>query len=311
MKIHLFSLAYGEEHIGYFRRVSFRSLMQAGNLPALVAAGHEVQINLYSDETGNQLAAELDALEGIGCQIHPVFLSLKEKEEGQTYDVLFTSLNHAVSACVVEDAALLFCPPDTFFGNGSLGHAASCVPQPGDCLAVPHLRVETKPFLALLDTQPADAPVSNPVLARISMESLHDVWRRSTLGAADPISFAAGISLAPVAPDLFIVEHRLPTVYLARPRAGDLAFFQANRWARGTLWDHEWPGKLVAERRLRVAGSSDIFCAAELTAPETMPSDTPPAGAGGPFGEYMRYGLHNEMGRSFFYALRTDRPPAK
>jgi hypothetical protein len=64
---------------------------------------------------------------------------------------------------------------------------------------------------------------------------------------------------------LYAVQHRIPTAYLARPVAADVAYFKQETDLG--VWDHRWPEILVEAQRQRVVGSSDGAFVIELTPP--------------------------------------------
>lgn len=249
MKARLLTIVWGEKHIDWFERACLASLALPANLAAL---RHHCEC--WDIVTSPEDQARLTAL------ALPLWLPLKFHEadfSADHGDVLQLSIIKAMERCRDDDLALFIAPPDTIFGDGSIGSICAVGQPRHTCVAVPHVRVLPR----LLET--ADCARSNAALVAAAWRNLHRTWVECDVERDTTNSFYGGTSWQRIGPGLYGVTHLLPTVYLAHFNETDIGWWHAQ--TKSGAWDHRWPSKLVAEARQRVIGSSDAAFMVELT----------------------------------------------
>lgn len=326
--VRIFTMVYGEAFIRRYVEVALPSLLQPGNVPALLV-DHDVTFSLYTtpDSVTTLKSAVMAALRAAGpvaaalpplFEIEPVEIDDQFNEQMRQNPALYlsafnrrlqaTCLLKEISACIKADAVMIWCTADCFFGDGSIANLVGTARAHGVSVAALYIRVEEERFRALLAAE--IGPIANDRLARLALESLHEVWRSTVRGGSRHLTYLFGHDVVPLTPRLFAVSYRVPGVYAARFDKSDLAYFMSSGDLRD--WDSTWPQKLISERRFLCLGSTDLALCAELTPATTAhPAkyhelddrlrtlvDTR---------DYQRRGTHNEVMRNFVIALRTDR----
>ena len=66
-RVHIFTMCFGEPFVGWFSRFALPSLMQPGNVPALVAEGHEIRHHIFTIE--RDIPAILEAGKACGASL--------------------------------------------------------------------------------------------------------------------------------------------------------------------------------------------------------------------------------------------------
>ncbi len=265
MKLRILTMAWNKPYLDMFTKGCFNSLRWPKNKAALQGATWSFATNPeLMDEAERLLFNEFDitfnaspmpetlALQGIG-DVNPTTLNVN-------YSLLYT-LTNEIRACLQTGSKLLLCPPDTLFGDGTIPNLLKAGEQIGTCVAVPHVRV----LPSILDQLPKEnGPVSNAQLVHLAFKNLHDSWVMAEENHPKLNSLIGGVHWKALAPDLFSVQHRLPTVYLAGLQPFDLTYFLGQ--SSFGAWDHNWPGeRLVRQERQRTIGSSDSCFIVELT----------------------------------------------
>lgn len=248
MKFRFFSLVYGERFVDIYERIAVRSLLQTANASAIRPG---TVVSLYTDR------ASADRAGAIAGRLGELQITIIEP--GNAGDTLQRALIAEIERCIAENAALIMLPPDTFWGDGSLGNLLAVANGQNLCIGAPHVRVNRDDFLASL---PA-GDIDNAELVRLSMANLHPTWRDANVSLNPRNTWWSGTLIRQLSPKLYAVHHRLPTIYLAHFTPDDLNFFR-DQTKLGS-WDHSWPGLLVQQQRQRILSSSDLFFAAELT----------------------------------------------
>ncbi|MBI4509585.1 MAG: hypothetical protein HY698_08100 [Deltaproteobacteria bacterium] len=239
MKIRGFSVVTGAKHARYFEEHCLRSACQEENLRALRDV--EFEWHVYTDAPRLRLPDTL----------HFVVKPAVEQT---------VALMEAVASCQERDQRLLMAPPDTFFGDGSLRSLIECAYGHDTSVAAPHVRVVATEFERRL---PAGR-VPNPELVSIAFDSLHGSWKDSFVGKNPSRSFFGGVVVKQINEKLYVVQHMLPTYFLARFLEEDVKFFERGQ---SQDWDWRWPEYTALDGRHRVICSSDAFFAVELTDP--------------------------------------------
>lgn len=250
MKMRLFTLVWGKNHIAWMEQGLLRSLLWPGNHEAILK--HATEWNIYTrDEDRAQLGPIAERL-GVHVQFHPVNM---QNSSGETMQPCL--VDH-LRNCQLEGQAAFIAPPDTVFGEGSVPAICAVGAVAGACVAVPHVRVNAAAIAGL-----GEKPIPNAGLVDFAWENLHKTWTDANATLPETNSMLGGVSWREIRKGLYAVTHRLPTCYLANVDASDVEWF-SRQWESGS-WDHAWPAKVVKEQRHRMIASSDAAFIIELT----------------------------------------------
>ncbi len=251
--LRLMSMVWGDTHLDWFARACVASLAQPGNRASL--RRHVAVWDIVTDKRDVPAARMAARALDLPIEMHVVDTGA----EGGV--ILQRELINAMRRCLASDMGLLLAPPDSMFGEGSIGTICALAKPRDLCIAVPHVRV-TPGILH----EPAPAR-SNAYLVGAAWRHLHRTWSDANAELPLTNTYAGGVSWREVGAGLYAVTHRLPTVYLAQFRPTDLQWWEAWTAKSGLVgaWDHFWPSLLVTEGRQRVVGSSDAAFIAEVT----------------------------------------------
>jgi len=263
VKMRLFSLVWGEPYCEWFSFALARSLSWPMNLAAIRRYAEEW--NIYTRPQDRERLAAIAEPLGVPLQFHPFAM---KNSSGET---LQPALLDHLRNCHLTGNAAFIAPPDTIFGDGTVGAICDIGSRPGICVAVPHVRVNGGALGKL-----PDRPMPNAELVDFAWENLHKTWVDANAELPNTNSRMGGVSWRKLREGLYAVTHRLPTCYLANVDASDIEWF-ARQFETGTF-DHTFPTKLVKEQRQRIIASSDAAFMIELTGerdniPPCEPSD--------------------------------------
>lgn len=249
MRIRLFSIVWGDKHIDWFERACVASL----SLPKNTAALHD-HVAVWDIATRE---GDRSALSKIAHRLDLPFQFYPAQTELDHGPALQDSLIQVMRRCLSDNTTLLLAPPDTIFGDGSIGHIINAAISKNVCIAVPHVRAVPRIL------QENNFARSNARLVSLAWKHLHRTWRECDAARTHTNTFGGGVSWRQIGDGLYAVTHYIPTVYLANFLETDLEWFLACK--KPDAWDHAWPSKIVAEGRQRVVGSSDAAFMVELT----------------------------------------------
>lgn len=281
---HLFTMMYGSHYIELFRRACFKSI----NWPLNRAAVEKRVWNIYTkrdhfEELGQlfkdspfelRLYEITDSMRVAGCG----FVKTSQCDGGV---ILLNGLRDQIAYSIENKSKMLFCPPDTIFGDGSVPSLLAIGSGSGACVSVAHPRVLPSVLDEIDILGATRGAITNAQLVTMAFKHAHDSWKYGEVGHEKNNSFIGGISWRKLSDGLYSVCHRLPTVYLADFNGSDFDFF----WGQVSFggWDHRWPAEnLIRQERQRYVGSSDAAFIVEITEwdknvpPEV--SGRPPAG---------------------------------
>ena len=266
-KIIFFTCVWGS-FVTYYERVLMKSLFQSGNIPALLEQGYLIELCVYTQES-DQLAVEnimkryqdglLDAQKQF-LQIQLNYFPLPILNRSQRQPHLKYALLRTMKWCIQENAYCFMALPEAFFGNNSVTNMVNLTMGRDLCIASLHLRVVDQKFLNLL--QQSSGELSNNTLVSMSLKCAHQGVLNSFINHDVNGSYSTGLSIQPITNTLFAVTFRMPNIFLASFHKSDITYFSKRTFNH---WDHEWPELLMKQRRYKVAGSSELFFAAELT----------------------------------------------
>lgn len=253
----IYTVVWGS-YVDWFRRALIPSLAWPQNKAAL--SHPETRWHIYGDLDDTQRIYEATSLV---LPPHQVELKPKVMDKGQVS--LLGSLMQTMRRCIDEKKPMLTAPPDTIFSEGSISALLEYGEAPDTCVAVPHPRV-----LPGLMSELTKEPISNSKLVSLALEKYpHPAWTTANIELSISGTFVGGLAWQKLEPNLYAVQHRLPTVYLANFNEEDRKFFSKPYKQvppQYGMWDHEWPGVvLIPTERQRTIGSSDIAFIVECT----------------------------------------------
>jgi hypothetical protein len=262
---------WGESHTLKFLNYGLPSLLADGNLPALT--GREPRFRIGTTRDDYKLLAVHPAFQRLG-QLMPVDIDFIDETRGfNSYERMTYIHNRAIAAYSDREVALSFINSDTVFGSVSLRRAADQLDKGARAVMGLGLRTDEGIAAHHLDrirTVMGAMPVANRELARIALQSLHQLsmghfWTQK--GSEEDAHYYRLIS-----DDLLLAKcfHLHPIMLRLQP--GNPRFVD-------TSVDHDIVRLLVPDARdVYVATDSDEIFAIELspvdhrTALRRMPS---------------------------------------
>lgn len=267
MKFHLYSALYGDHYINLFKRACFKSLNWPKNQAALKGSTWNIYTKkehfpqfeeIFKDSVFNLQFFEIgESIRVAGCGMIP----FAQCDSGV---VLLDGLRQQIYYSMKEKSKMLLAPPDTVFGDGTIPNLLKLGEGPGTCVSVAHPRVLPGILDEIEYASATSGAISNAKLVTMAFEHAHDAWKLADINHPENNSFIGGIAWKKLDENLWSVQHRLPTVYLASFNELDWDFF----WSQVSWggWDHRWPAEnLMRQERQRYAGSSDACFIAEIT----------------------------------------------
>lgn len=295
----LFTNVWGENHLDLMERSLIKSLLWPENNKALKNATWFIYTKTDEFEKAKSIADKVGVKEVILRPL-PDWLEGTPPSMGL---VLLDALFEMIKYCLGNNAQMLMAPPDTILSESSIPHMIEMAKFGSTCVAVPHARVLPE----ILD-ELGDTPLSGSELVDKLVKYPHKSWTSSEVGTPNQSSFVGGIAWSRVNNKLCLVQHRLPTIYLANFTPGDLEFFKVSHDGTEPVygaWDHLWPMKLVREERQRMPGSSDVVFMLEITKHDQNVPGLVQANEKEP-DAFWRNALHNQHNRQFLYTLRES-----
>lgn len=267
-QFHVFTMMFGQHYIDLFKKACFKSMCWPKNREAL--AGHawyiytkrehfEELTELFKETPFTlQLMEMTDSMRVAGCG----FIKTTQCDDGV---ILLNGLRDQIALCLKSHSRMLFAPPDTIFGDGTVPNLIALGQVEYSCVAVAHPRVLPTILDPIGYTGATDGPLNNRRLVDLAIKHAHESWSLAEIGHKNNNSYVGGISWQKLSDNLISVTHRLPTPYFMSFHPTDWDFW----WGTvsfGAL-DHSWPGdRLIRQERLRVVGSSDAAFIVEVTA---------------------------------------------
>lgn len=299
----IYTALWGAKHLDWFKRGCLASLCWPRNKKALEGC-------IWNFLTHREHEEEIRALV-TAAGFTPYFLFIEntsyvegvgwvETKHVNNSVVLINGLRVQMLQCINNRKKMLLAPPDTIFGEGTIPNLLRSGELEYTCVAVPHPRV----LPDLLGQISPDRPLSNESLVTESFKHLHDSWLKAEKGLEDNSSFMSGVVWEELSPSVYLVSHRLPTVYLAD------FLIEDHEIAWGTVgfgyYDHIWPGYIEKNNRIRYPGGSDACYIVEITEKDAnVPPKTPPEVKDKvPYDHFFRDLTHNRFFRQCQYVFR-------
>lgn len=289
MKLEILSIFWGEKFIESFRRTALRSLAFKGNKKSIY--DQKTRWNVFTEPQFFDYVSKI-----IDAEFPELEVNIQSTVKLRTHiDMNQSAIIWQIEECMKNKTKLILAPPDTIFGDKTVGNLLTIGAEEGACVVVPHPRVHP----TILEDLQSGITYSNPELVTMAWKHLHRSWEDAEEGHPRQNGFVGGVWWNKLEEGLISVRHALPTVYLMDFTAEDLQYFKAQN-AFGSF-DHLWPGDILVKReRQRFAASSDACFVVEITERE---KNIPPIWDGPPNG-FWRSHPHNHHNRQVAAVFR-------
>ena len=264
---HIYSAFWGDHYVNLFRDACLRSLMWPKNLEVIKGCrwniftkkAHFGQIEeIFKDKPFSVNVFEIgEGLDIAGCGKVPTI----QCDSGV---ILLKGIQQEVLYSLKQKSRMILAPPDTIFGDGTVGNLLKLGSVPTSCVAVAHARVLPSILEDIAVLGATRGSISNAHLVTLAFKHAHDSWKFCEVGHEDNRSIIGGISWKELEKGLYSVVHRLPTHYLVDFIDSDWSFW----WSQVSFgsWDHKFPAEnMIRQERQRYAGSSDACFIVEVT----------------------------------------------
>lgn len=306
-KVRIVHMAWDRPFVDWSARFSLPSLMQPGNIPALVAAGHDVRVICYT--VPHDMPAHLDAAHRLRATVE--FAPFEVDAVANLRAVQTQLLLKFAEQCMREDAWAVVAGAGTIWSDGALANAFT-VAQETDCaVAVMYLGIEAEKFTENLLIDPGlRTGISGAALASLAIEYLHP-GSRSTLNRETSAAHLTGHGMMQLSSTLFAARFQVPSVAVVKFQPQDLALFRLEGDFRA--WDgSHWVGSLIREGRYVFLASSDQAFQVNLiragkqnrAAYQALQAEL------GPYVDRrtaQRTTIQSDIARTFLASIRTDR----
>lgn len=310
VKFNLFTVLWGKHHLKLFRDGCFRSLNWTQNKAAIA----DNIWHIYSFPEHFDELTEIFDKSNITAHIMQIpthmYVDGCKPQPTETCDgglIILNLLRMEMKFCLENRSRMLFAPPDTIFGDGSLPAILKAGDQPGSCVFVAHPRVLPEILEDIKYTGATDGSIDNARLVGLANKHAHLSWQQSELGHKENNSFGTGVLWQRVSDKLVQLQHKLPTAYLVDFIIEDWNFW----WGCSSFgqYDHTWPEAcMVRQQRQRLIGSSDAAFIVEITTHNQNVSKVPrPEGLEhAPADFYLAQKLHNAHNRQTLVYFREE-----
>lgn len=275
MNFHIFTMVWGNKHIDLFRRGCFRSLNWEKNRQAL---GDSREWVVYTTEDHVDEIIEIFKHSNFSLKIMIIekvqhVVSLNKLVPLEICDpglVLLNGLKGNIRYSFENNpqgqsgSRMLFAPPDTIFGDGTVENLIKLGSVPGSCVAVAHPRVNPEILDEIEYMGATRGSFTNAQLVTLAFRYPHKSWELCEVGHSLNRSLIGGVAWKRLSTGLYSVSHRMPTHYFCDFTKADWDFW----WGVSSFgaYDHSWPGEnMIRQGRQRYVGSSDACFIVEVT----------------------------------------------
>lgn len=285
-RLHIFTHAFNGAYASQWKRAGAVSLLWPRNLAALNTM--DVLWDVYTSKSSEEEVRAAAALLPFKFEVTAID---REKD---------ADLRAALEKAHKAQAYFMPAPPDIIWGDGSVESLLRLMPFAyGRCLAVPHVRVAEKKFMAGFTGE----PLTNAQLVKKAFAALHEAFAGSEVPADRHNTGTTGTVWTRLATGVYAAGFFLPTIHLMQPTEDDVKWFKTTP---GTdHWDHRFPASLVAKDRHRIVGSSDAAFMAELTPDDLVHPPRHPT-VKGKWDEYGGNLAHHSLNRNTVAIFREE-----
>ena len=264
-KVHFYYLAWGE-HLRLLFDYALPSMMQPGNIPALVEMGYEVDFYLYTKEgeIGHIERDFHDCLQKVGQYAKVNLMPVGGYEDDHRMLLQTAAFRDQIQKCLDENAILVAGSCDSIWGNNSVSNGVRLVRGKDICIAAPHPRISREKAEAnesFKKLKNYDHVIENNELVKLAFDCAHSSVINS-FDDKDNNATHAGLSLRRLNECDIAVISNLPSAYILSLKPQDLKFYTRYLYNE---WDKRWSRRLLKENRMKVVGSSQVLFCAELT----------------------------------------------
>lgn len=250
-RLHIYTHVFNGEYASQWKRAGAVSLLWPRNIAALNTV--DVLWDIYTTETAAYDVREFASTLPVG-DTDRLNVTIEPPQRKDS------SLPMALEKAWKASAYFMPAPPDIIWGDGSVGALLKLMPFAyARCLAVPHIRVAEKAFMAGFTGE----PLTNAQLVHKAFSALHEAFRGSEVPSHKQNTGSTGTVWTQLADGLYAAGFFLPTVHMMQPTEDDVKWFKTTQGQ--DHWDHRWPSALVGTDRHRMIASSDVAFMAELT----------------------------------------------
>ena len=300
-KIHTFHMCWASPFTSWFSRFALPSLMSPGNIPALIAAGHEVKMTVFTMQPDMAGIIEAGAYHGANLRVeafkvdHPTSLRKAQAE----------LLIHAAERALADDAIFVPASAVTIWSDGSLANCVNVALETDCAVGAIYLLADGERWDAAGRGPFADAAD----LAAACFDHLHP-GSRSTLNRDTSRAWLYGLGLQQISPTLIAARIQVPSIAAIRFKPEDIALFRLEHDFR--CWDAGFPAALIRSGRYTFLASSELAFQVNLMRSGKMNLANHRAldEALGPKVDRryaLRATLQAEQARGFLASIRTSR----
>lgn len=267
---YIFSMCWGNYHVGLFKKAVFRSLNWPKNQAALNGKTWRVftkreHFKEFEDIFKGSVF-NLELVE-VGELMKVAGVGLVKTTQCDAGVLLLNGLRDQMSFCLQSGQKLLLAPPDTIFGDGSVNSMLQMGKDPYTCVFVAHPRVLPEIMETIEYKAATEGALSNAQLVGLALKHPHESFVKAEIGVEGNTSYVGGIAWRRLGGDdgeILAVQHRLPTPYFIGFHPFDFDFWWSSI-SFGAL-DHSWPGdRMIRQERARYIGASDAAFIVEIT----------------------------------------------
>lgn len=309
--LRLWTCFWGQKFEDLFEKALVRSLMWPLNRAAVQGATWDISTKR------SDFASVVDIAKSVGIKIelHEIPESLTG-DEPMMGSVLLQIFLPAIQRCLETNSQMLIAPPDTIFGGDTIYNLLKIGQAKDSVVFVPHIRVVDTIFSemdkALAGNQfgPCSS-LSNAKLVTVAMRCAHKSWSEAEFGGDRINTHVGGIFWRRLTPELYSVQHMLPTPYLINWTEADYKYFAAppqpgqHAIVFGDI-DHTWPAHCIHPyQRSRLVCSSDAAFMVELTDAEKNIPPLQNYDKSDP-DHFWRNAMHNQINRQQIVIFRGE-----
>lgn len=298
--IHTFHMCWGSPFVSWFSRFALPSLMSPGNVPALIAAGHEVKMTVFTNQNDMPAIIEAGAFHGAKLRVEAFQLEKPATLRAVQAELLITAATRAMA----DDAYFVPASAVTIWADGSLTNCVNVAMQTDCAVAAMYLLADGEKMIGEFAF-----PIDSATLAAVVFDHLHP-GSRSTLSATDSKAWMYGLGMMQLSPTLIATRIQVPSIAAIRFKPQDLALIKLENDFR--VWDSGLPAALIREGRFTFLASSDLAFQVNLmrTGKMNLANHAELDAKLGPSVERrhaLRATLQGEAGRTFLASIRTSR----
>ncbi len=282
----IFCPVWGDKFRGLLRDYSLPSMMFPGNLPS--CGLQKIFVDVLAPE--NEYSATVEILNKEMSGLPVEYRHINEHQSD-----LALGMRNAMHAARSRETKMLLMMPDTIYAPKSIGNIWRYAKGKNVVVGGLYVRNNEDVFKQRFPLWKHWPHHKDYVSNSFSIGALNICDTDQ-----DNCTQIGGIAWTKIDEETRLCLHYLPSPYLAWFTAEDEEWW--TRHPEFGNWDHVWPSQLMAERRWRVVGSTDVFFAVELENSARSGAMKPlPNSKGNEFYDHRR--PHNDANGSFLIEI--------